>query len=317
MKLLKEILRYKRPAWSDSEERFVERFIEPLPTVEFDKFGNAFVTIGNGDAPVIFSAHIDTVHRESGMQIVKTNKAGMLYSKGKDCLGADDGAGIWILLNLIKRGIEGTYIFHRAEEVGCKGAEHIAHTEEKWLAAFQMCLAFDRRGLNSIVTHQMGLRCCSTDFAVALCEQLDMGHLPDDSGVFTDNVEYTALIPEVTNISVGYEGAHGNRESLNPRYLSNLLDGLCAVDYSALPILRDPSIEPVKGRWPDYSPIHNYGGGRCLPDMDNVQELQRMIIDCPDVAAELLDSFGISPSDFMESAYEMYGILPSHLCETS
>jgi hypothetical protein len=100
-----------------------------------------------------------------------------------------------------------------------------------------------------VITHQMCGRCCSDEFAKALCDQLGMRHEPCDGGTFTDSANYVDLIPECTNISAGYLNEHTRHETLNQRYLSQLLDAMCQVDWEGL---------PTNGWWADLDSDDNY-----------------------------------------------------------
>jgi hypothetical protein len=107
-------------------------------------------------------------------------------------------------------------------------------------------VAFDRRGTWSVITHQFGGRCCSDEFGEALAAQLNMHnddfmYVTDDGGVFTDTANYTEIIPECTNLSVGYYDEHTDRERLDLAHLFALRDALLKVNWGALPVKRDPT----------------------------------------------------------------------------
>ena len=118
-----DMLAYKRPNGSASERKFINRFLRPL-SVQEDAAGNLIKRIGT--APVLWSSHTDTVHRDSGKQHVILCEDGYVRAVGSDCLGADDASGMWIMIEMIKAGVEGLYIFHRGEECGGHGSSHIA-----------------------------------------------------------------------------------------------------------------------------------------------------------------------------------------------
>lgn len=164
------------------------------------------------------------------------NVTGTFYlsSAIQNQLGADDGAGIWLMLNMIEAKVPGRYIFHRDEEIGGFGSRHIRDNEPNLLDGISHAIAFDRRGTGSVITHMLYERCCSDRFARSLCRVLDMRHSLDDSGGFTDVTQYADLIPECTNISVGYMNEHQTSEKLNYFYLHTLRDKLLAVSWSAL-----------------------------------------------------------------------------------
>ncbi len=90
------MLTYRRPAWSDAESKFIERFIHPLGA-ESDDFGNMMLRIGT--APVLWSCHTDTVHKNEGRQTIGVSDGVVKLAKGSkvNCLGADDAAGVWLI----------------------------------------------------------------------------------------------------------------------------------------------------------------------------------------------------------------------------
>lgn len=234
---LYELLTYLRPAGSHQEKAFVEQLKLILPSFAFsDSFGNLIVDIGSNQPKILFSCHTDTVckQRQSSRQSLDITDYSAIKSAEDNQLGSDDGAGIWLLLNMIDAQIPGRYIFHRAEEIGGQGSTHIRHYETELLSGIKIAIAFDRCDTHSIITHMLFSRCCSDRFAQALADAIGMGHILDQTGGFTDVENYVDAIPQCTNISVGYMREHSTAESLNVAYLEHLRDQLLAVDWLAL-----------------------------------------------------------------------------------
>ena len=252
--VLSEMLAYCRPHSSRTESRFINKYIRPVGNkygVRFDKKGNIYIQIG--DSPMLWSCHTDTVHARKGIQKIeywvdKTSGDtffGVAASEKSSCLGADDTAGVWIMLEMIRNGIPGLYIFHRGEECGGIGSRWIADNNKEVLKGIKFAVAFDRRDTGSIITHQRGSRCCSDDFANSLAVQLGLGHHTDTTGSFTDTASYTDHVGECTNISVGYYDAHCSSERLDVDYLFRLRDAICKVDVSKLVEKRKPGEKTV------------------------------------------------------------------------
>lgn len=244
---LYSMLQVRRRADTPSEKKFVKHWVEPLGTIS-DAFGNQHLKIGN--APVIWSCHTDTVHNAVGKTDVRYEPTLDLFSSGsKAVLGADDAAGVWLMREMIREKIPGLYIFHRCEEIGGQGSAYIADHAPDLIAGYKYAIAFDRRGRGDVITHQ-GARCCSDVFAQALSDLLAGSYRPDDSGVFTDTANYVHLVPECTNISVGYESEHTSKETLDFAHLLQLRDKLITLDFSKLPVVRktdDPA--DYRGSW--------------------------------------------------------------------
>lgn len=272
-----EMLTYKRPAWSKAEYQYIERFI--APHAFRDEFGNYHVIIGDNPA-VLFSSHTDTVHNKSGRQHPVIGNGFVSCPKKSNCLGADDTTGNFIMLCMIEAGVQGHYIFHRAEEIGGRGSLFIMNDTPEILQNINHAVAFDRRGTEDILTHQGFIRGCSEVYAHSLAAQLGMNHVPDDTGIFTDTATYFDAIPECTNISVGYDNEHTKWEIQDLDYLFELIPAILAVDWNALPIDHNP-----KG----YDMV-NYIDHNAWGNMDDAEReyYTRLIEMNPDAVYDLL-----------------------------
>ena len=236
---LYEMLTYRRPAGSETEKQFIRTYIDVLPGIKIDDFGNRILRIG--DSKTLFSAHTDTVHKLGGKQkILVDTTVNTIFKDDGEPLGADDATGVFILLRLIEAGIPGLYVFHRCEEIGGKGSTFIHRKTPLLLVGIDRAVAFDRRDGTDIITHQFGSRCCSDNFALELALQLGGSYVPDDSGIFTDTANYAPVIPECTNVSVGYRNEHTSYEEQDLNILDALIPAALAVDWENLPTERDP-----------------------------------------------------------------------------
>jgi len=296
------MLQTMRPAGSKAEEAFIDRWIKPLGT-ETDGYGNQVIRIG--DSPVMFSSHTDTVHRNEGSQRIKIANGWIaLHPKERraSCLGADCTAGVWIMREMILAGKPGLYVFHREEEIGGYGSQWIAENNPSLLDGILACIALDRKGIDSVITHQYGGRCASDSFAVSMAKQLK-GYKADDSGSFTDSASYTHLIPECTNLSVGYESAHTDAERLNLFHLVSLRDQLLRFDISRVDIRREPvakvtALSRSNGAWNVWDDMESQWDRRDNRAARNVTEFCRLY---PDEVADLLAQYGIGLGDLYES----------------
>ncbi len=295
-----------RPQGSDAQQLFCERFIEPT-FGKPDEHGNYILQIGQKPKHC-FTAHHDTVHRQGGMQklVVTNDVVTVADPKVSSCLGADCTSGIYVILSMIEAGIEGTYVIHAAEEVGCKGSMEMVRDYPMWLTYTKAVISFDRYGDNSVITHQMGFRTASDAFANSFADALGMPQLkPDTGGSYTDSNEYAEIVPECTNISVGYYSQHSTTESQDLAYLEKLVFALENADWSKLVYERDPTIiETINrgGRYGYSLGYDDYGLGsfKYESSMDNVGQLFEIVADNPFAVAELLDSLGMTPLDLME-----------------
>lgn len=237
-----EMLKYKRPTNSSTELLFIKKFIDIIPNMQKDEYGNRYIVVGE-EPTTMFSCHTDTVHTEGGFQKLQIDwDFGLVKTKKSNCLGADDTSGIYIMLNMIDQKVPGLYVFHREEEAGGGGSIFFATTMIRGFKEIKRCIAFDRKGFNEVITHQGAERCCSETFANALALELGKAWTGDDSGSFTDSANYVEVIPECTNISVGYTNQHTIHESQDIFFLDEMLKICLSLDWEGLPTERDPSV---------------------------------------------------------------------------
>lgn len=242
IELLLEMLQHKRPYGSATERAFIERYLlKYRPFI--DPCRNLIVRIKGPGDNVLWSCHTDTVHNEEGYQNLYIDATGTtvrLSNQAKrlkaECLGADDGAGVWIMTQMIEAGKPGLYVFHYGEERGGIGSAYIRDHTPKLTEGIDFAIAFDRRGEKSVITRQHGWRCCSDEFADSLIAALPSikGLEKDTGGSFTDTANYVDLIGECTNLSVGYTAQHGESEELNVKFLDAMREAIINLDVSKL-----------------------------------------------------------------------------------
>ena len=214
------------------------------PELKEDEFGNLFIKIGESD--VMFTSHLDTA-TSALSEVVHVIDGVNIKTDGKSILGADDKAGVTIMLHMIENNIPGLYYFFLGEEVGCVGSRKVAtkYKEEKQ-EGINKVISFDRRGTTSIITFQSGSRCCSDKFGDELSKQLNLAndtfsYKNDTTGLLTDSIQFVKLYPECTNISVGYQNEHTFSEVQDIEHLEKLAEACLKVDWNNLPVDRDPS----------------------------------------------------------------------------
>ena len=233
-----------------SEDILVESMRELFPKgMQKDEWGNYFYKVG--DSRSIFAAHLDTVSKDY-VTVTHVFDDNLIKTDGKTTLGADDKAGITVLLWMIQNNVPGLYYFFIGEEVGCIGSGNAAKFGF-FKGNYDRIISFDRRDVSSVITFQSSSRCCSDDFADALCRELNqtrrLSYKKDTGGVYTDSAEFTHLVPECTNVSVGYYKEHTTSESQDILHLTDLAEACIKVDWEKLPTKRNPEVH----EWKDYS----------------------------------------------------------------
>ncbi len=247
----------KKADYNDVRETFLSMVTETYPngheeeTLHLlpsdllkDKFGNYYKLIG--DSTTMFTSHLDTTSYKKSKVNLFTYKEGaddIICTDGTSILGADDKAGVALMLYMITKNVPGVYYFFIGEERGCIGSSAVAAEYEsfKHLEKVSKVVAFDRRNYHSVITEQMGGVCCSDEFANALSSQINKGGLSmaiDPTGVYTDSACFMDDMPEITNVSVGYFDEHTNSETQNISFLERLAKALVNVDWENLPVKR-------------------------------------------------------------------------------
>lgn len=247
-----------------TEELLVKRMRECgiFPAgMQKDLYGNYFLKVG--ESRTVFTSHFDTVSRAYS-PVVHVFEGNMVKTDGSTTLGADDKAGVTIMLWMIKNNIPGVYYFFMGEEVGCLGSGKAAARAEDFSGKYDRMISFDRRGTDSVITHQSYSRCCSDRFAKSLATQLNSAqgafkYAPDDTGIYTDSAEFTGIIPECTNISVGYYKEHSHSESQDIEHLQRLANACLKVDWESLPTERTPGKSDYSGFGSEYDYGYGYG----------------------------------------------------------
>jgi acetylornithine deacetylase/succinyl-diaminopimelate desuccinylase-like protein len=204
-----------------------------------DQFGNYYLEIG--DKPTtMFTCHLDTASQQKTKvhHIVDGN---WIKTNGTSILGADDKAGMVVLLEMIKEQVPGLYYFFIGEERGCVGSGKLSEVWEEldWSSQIKKCISFDRRGTTSVITEQIYGVCCSNKFAEELSNRLNaldetFNYKPDPTGIYTDSAQFTGLISECTNISVGYYNEHSTSERQDIEHLEKLCQVVTQLDWNSL-----------------------------------------------------------------------------------
>ena len=218
-----------------------------------DIFGNYFIQIGENPS-CMFTSHFDTCSKNVD-QVNHVFEGNFVKTDGKTILGADDKAGVTVMLYMIHHKVPGLYYFFISEEVGCVGSIALANSHRnRPLPHIKKVISFDRRATDSIITFQSRVRCCSEIFAIELFTELNEKSLEEDSvdltfdyksdntGVCTDSKSFMEIYPECTNISVGYYNEHRGTEYQDMIHLEKLAKTAVLVDWEKLGVYRDPAI---------------------------------------------------------------------------
>jgi putative aminopeptidase FrvX len=204
------------------QETNVRKYLQPIleysmDEVKVDNYGNLLATkvVGDGNgATVLLSAHMDTVKGVlADRELIEKNGR---ISSSKGALGADDRAGIAIILtvleNINKLGFDGTIkvAFSREEEIGCVGSGKI---DPKWYEDVDLAIVCDRRNSRDIVVG-CGMAFCSNEVAYFMedvSKMADMDYKATEGGI-SDAMTFAEEGINSINLSVGYYNEHTDRE---------------------------------------------------------------------------------------------------------
>ena len=243
--LLYELIRTPSPSgYEKAIQNIVMRELKAYNKFgRLDGKGNIWCTIGK-EPNTLFTAHMDSVHRNMGVPVDFEIDKNNIMSLTKDCkqtaLGADDKVGVRVLLHMIEKGIKGVYIFTVSEEIGCIGAAHAAKSCPKHV---KHAVCFDRKANDSVITRMAGGTCCHDDFADSIIKQFGeqgMEFRKDTFGSFTDTNKFREQTLNHTNISAGYKFEHSKLEVLDLNHVDKLMKAVLKIKWEDLPTIKRP-----------------------------------------------------------------------------
>ena len=155
---------------------------------------------GEGDIPILLTAHMDTVHDEPVKDWYETEKGRISSPQG---IGGDDRCGIWIILQILKAGYKPHVLFCEDEETGGIGSHKFVKTNYKFaLSNCKYFIELDRMGNNDAVFY----KCGNKKFQDYI---MDTTKYQKAYGSFSD---ISVLSPETdiasVNLSCGYYNPH-------------------------------------------------------------------------------------------------------------
>ena len=166
-------------------------------------FDNDFL-LAKGDIPIAVVAHMDTVFKAPPTEIYYDRRKNVMWSPTG--LGADDRAGVFSILQLIKAGYRPHVIFTTDEEIGCVGAQELSFLPCPF-EDLRYIIQLDRRNSNDCVFYD----CANAEFE----KYVESFGFVTAWGSFTDICE---LCPSWgiagVNLSIGYRDEHTTSEVL-------------------------------------------------------------------------------------------------------
>lgn len=167
-----------------------------------------------GDIPIALTAHMDTVFQKPAMEVFYDRQKNVIWSPNG--LGADDRAGIFAIIQIIKKGLRPHIIFTTDEETGAQGAtvlgkDHCPFPDLRYV------IELDRRGANDCVFYD----CANDEFT----NYIESFGFVEAIGSFSDICMFCEDWGVAgVNLSIGYRDEHSVSEVLFVGHMLNTID---------------------------------------------------------------------------------------------
>ena len=162
--------------------------------------------IAVGNIPIALIAHLDTVFKLGPKDIYYDRYKNVMWSP--DGLGADDRAGVYSIIQILKAGLRPTVILTCGEEIGGVGATALIKDYPQPFTEIKYLIELDRRGVNDCVFYD----CANPDFN----EYIESFGFITNFGTFTDiNIICPKWGVAGVNLSIGYYNEHSTSEILH------------------------------------------------------------------------------------------------------
>lgn len=205
--LYKQICSMSQKGLKDSLSDMIHKKYDDV--IETDQYIYAI-----GDIPITLVAHMDTVFKFPAKEFYYDREANVVWSP--DGGGADDRAGVFAILYILKSHFRPSIIFTTDEEKGCIGAEALTTDIPMALTETKYIVQLDRRGKDDCVFYD----CYNQEFE----KYVNHFGFKTAIGSFSD---ISIICPfwkiAGVNLSVGYFNEHSTAEYLNVGYLFNTI----------------------------------------------------------------------------------------------
>ena len=212
--LLKKMLQSTQGVLKTSMEWFLQSIYKDRMVVSDDYI------IAFGDIPVALVAHMDTVHTTPVVDLYYDKEQNVMWSP--QGIGADDRAGVFAIIEVLRAGLRPTLILTTDEEKGGLGASALIKDIPDAPCKLNFLIELDRRGKNDCVFYD----CDNPEFE----EYIENFGFETNFGSFSD-ISYIAPAWKIAavNLSIGYENEHSKAETLNVDWMYGTIDRVCEI----------------------------------------------------------------------------------------
>lgn len=214
-----------------------------------NKYNNVIATkdyiIAVGDIPVGIVAHADTVFKKPPQRIFYDERKNVMWSP--EGLGADDRAGIFAIIQILKTGLRPTIIITADEEMGGLGASSLIRAFKKSPTELKYLIQLDRRDGIDCVFYD----CDNPKFE----EYVESFGFVTNFGSFSD-ISILCPIWKIAgvNLSIGYQDEHSYSETLYIGHMFNTINKVIKMLNDAETAEKFDYIKSKKKKWYSYYP---------------------------------------------------------------
>ena len=208
-RLFEQIAKAKQPVLLKTMSNFLKKYYNETVVTKKDYI----YAVGN--IPITLVAHLDTVFKNPPEDIYYDRQKNVIWSPTG--LGADDRAGIFAIVKIIRQGYLPHIILTTNEEMGAIGAKKLVSEIKEPFADMKYIIELDRRGTNDCVFYG----CNNKDFI----DYIESFGFVEEFGTFSDISEIcpTWKVAGV-NLSIGYKNEHSISETLHVNSLLFTID---------------------------------------------------------------------------------------------
>lgn len=221
LKLLKKILLTERPPGKEFKMiSLILNHCQKIPNISYilDEENNLFVTKNTNNQKYVscIIAHMDQIITHRGPRVISIRNGeirGFHKEDHSQCsLGADDGLGICIALQLLEVLEDVKVLFTIQEEIGGTGA-YVACINKKFFDNVNFFVQADRRGASDLIVHTNGIYTASDEFVNDIQDLTKKYGYFCNYGTFTDvGILSESFFISGVNISCGYYNEHSKEE---------------------------------------------------------------------------------------------------------
>jgi hypothetical protein len=163
---------------------------------------------GDGNTPILLTAHMDTVHKEKCTNVVVEKHEEKTIISSPQGIGGDDRCGIWMIyMILTKTKYRPSILFCEDEEIGGVGSDKFTRTEYiKELEDLKYLVELDRANANDAVYYNCGNVDFEEYIETITGYKINYGSFSDISHLSPDCDKASV------NLSCGYYKAHTVQE---------------------------------------------------------------------------------------------------------